>query len=55
MKFKTTQKKLVFETFFDFQQLLDRTEVGKNFIDDFNNSIYFLIKGSGKVVEIFIE
>ena len=35
--------------------LLDRTEIGKKFIDDFNNSVHHSIKASQKVVEILIE
>ena len=27
----------------------------KKFIDDFNNSVYFVMKDSKKVVEIFID
>ena len=36
-------------------QVLDRTEIVKNFIDDFNNSVQFSMKTSIKVVETLIE
>ena len=49
-------QKLVVKTFFDWFQLLDRAQFVKQFIADFNNSVYFLMKCSKKeVVEIFIN
>ena len=50
-----TRKKLVVETFFDCHQLLDRAEVVKKFIDDFNDSVHLKMKVSKKVVEILIN
>ena len=35
--------------------LLDRTEIVKKFIDEFNNFVYLSIKASKKVVEILID
>ena len=50
-----TRKKIVVKTSFDFHRLLDRAEVVKKSIDDFNNSVHRSMKYSKKVVEIFID
>ena len=34
---------------------MDRADVLEKFIDDFNNFVYFAMKDSKKVVEIFIN
>ena len=36
-------------------RLLDRTEIVKKFIDEFNNSVHLSMKASKKVVEILID
>ena len=49
------RKKLVVETFFGCQSLLDRAEVIEKSIEDFNNSVYFSVKGSKEFEDIFID
>ena len=48
-------KKLVVETFFDCHRSLNRAEVVKEFINDFNNSVHLSMKGFKKVVAILID
>ena len=38
-----------------FHRLLDRTEIVKKFIDDYNNSVHFSMKAFKEAVKILID